>query len=115
MALILKSVTLKLQKYLGQDKENAQVRSKCKERMDIMTVMKEKAVDIISRMSEDKVYHVLQLLEGIEGLTGKNLEMDSMDISVNKSSGRKLGPLAGGLVFMADDFDETPDCFKEYM
>lgn len=28
---------------------------------------------------------------------------------------RKLGPLAGGLVFMADDFDETPDCFKEYM
>ena len=51
----------------------------------------------------------------IEGLTCKNPEMDFMDISVNKSSGRKLGPLAGGLVFMADDFDETPDCFKEYM
>lgn len=92
-----------------------QVCSKCKERMDIMTVMKEKVVDIISRMSEDKVYYVLQLLEGIEGLTGKNPETDSMNISVNKSSGRKLGPLAGGLVFMADDFDETPDCFKEYM
>ncbi len=30
MALLLKSVTLKLQKYLGRDKENAQVRSKCK-------------------------------------------------------------------------------------
>lgn len=29
-------------------------------RVDVMTVMKEKAVDIISRMSEDKVYHVLQ-------------------------------------------------------
>ena len=43
-------------------------------------------------MSEDKVYYVLQLLEGIEGLTGKNLEADSMNISVNKSSGRKLGP-----------------------
>ena len=54
-----------------------------------MTVMKEKAVDIISRMSEDKVYHVLQLLEDIEGLTGKNPETDSMNISVNKSSGRK--------------------------
>lgn len=80
-----------------------------------MTAMKEKAVDIISNMPEDKVYYVLQILEGIEGLTGKSLEMDSMNISGNRSSGRKLGPLAGGLVFMADDFDETPDCFKEYM
>ncbi len=80
-----------------------------------MTVMKEKAVDIISHMSEDKVYYVLQLLEGIEGLTGKNSEMDSMNLSGNRGSGRKLGPLAGGLIFMADDFDETPDCFKEYM
>ena len=83
-----------------------------------MTVMKERAVDIISRMPEDKIYHVLQFLESIEGLTAKNLETDSMSISENKSyksSRRKLGPLAGGLVFMADDFDETPDCFKEYM
>ena len=80
-----------------------------------MTVMKEKAVDIISRMPEDKVYHLLQLLEGIEGLSAKNLEMDSISISVNKSSERKLGPLVGGLVFIADDFDEALDCFKEYM
>lgn len=80
-----------------------------------MTAMKEKAVDIISNMSEDKVYYVLQLLEGIEGLTGKNSEKDSVNVSGNRSSGRKLGPLAGGLVFMADDFDETPDCFKEYI
>lgn len=80
-----------------------------------MTAMKKKAVDIISNMPEDKVYYVLQLLEGIEGLTGKDSEMDSMNISGNRSFGRKLGPLAGGLVFMADDFDETPDCFKEYM
>ncbi len=27
---------------------------------------------------------------------------------------RKLGILQGKF-FMADDFDETPDCFKEYM
>ena len=61
------------------------------------------------------MYNVLQLLEGIEGLTSKNSEMESMNISVNKSSGRKIGPLVGGLVFMADDFDETPDCFEEYI
>ncbi|MCM1123311.1 MAG: hypothetical protein NC416_12080 [Eubacterium sp.] len=63
-----------------------------------MMAMKERAVDIISHMSEDKVYYdVLKLLEGIEGLTAKNLETDFMDISVNESSGRKLGPLVGGL------------------
>ena len=83
--------------------------------MEIMTIMKEKAIDIISRMSKDKVDHVLQLFEGIEGLTGKNQETNSMNISVNISCGRKLGPLAGGLVFIADDFDETPCYFKKYM
>jgi hypothetical protein len=31
------------------------------------------------------------------------------------NSERKLAPLAGGLVSMSDDFDETPECFKEYM
>ncbi len=77
--------------------------------------MKEKAVNIINCMSEDKVYYVSQLLESIEGLNGKKSETDSVNISVNKSSGRKLGPLAGRFVFMADDFGETPDCFKEYM
>ena len=28
---------------------------------------------------------------------------------------RKSNLLAGGLVFMADDFDKTPECFEEYM
>ncbi len=80
-----------------------------------MTAMKEKVVDIISRMSDDKVYYVLQLLESIEGLTDQKLGTDSRNISASKSFGRRRDPLAGGLVFMADDFDETPDCFKEYM
>ncbi len=80
-----------------------------------MTVMKEKVVDIISHMSEEKVYYVLQLLEGIEGLTNQKSETESRSISASKSFRRRRDPLAGGLVFMADDFDETPDCFKEYM
>ena len=28
---------------------------------------------------------------------------------------RKPNLLAGGLKFMAEDFDDTPECFKEYM
>ena len=30
-------------------------------------------------------------------------------------SQRKIGALKGMLVYMADDFDEPLDCFKEYM
>jgi len=37
--------------------------------MDIMTVLKEKAVDIISHMSKDKVYYVLQHLDWIANLS----------------------------------------------
>ena len=32
-----------------------------------------------------------------------------------KKTGLKLDLLKGGLKYMADDFDDTPDCFKEYM
>lgn len=34
-----------------------------------MTVMKERAIDMISRMPEEKLYYVVQLLESVEGLT----------------------------------------------
>ncbi len=34
-----------------------------------MTMLQEKAVDMISRMSEEKLYYVVQLLESVEGLS----------------------------------------------
>ena len=32
-----------------------------------------------------------------------------------KKNELKLDLLKGGLKYMAEDFDETPDCFEEYM
>ena len=40
-----------------------------------MTMLQEKAVDMISRMSEEKLYYVVQLLESVEGLS-ENMEND---------------------------------------
>ncbi|MCM1145871.1 MAG: UDP-N-acetylenolpyruvoylglucosamine reductase, partial [Lachnoclostridium sp.] len=40
-----------------------------------MTMLQEKAVDMISRMSEEKLYYVVQLLESVEGLA-ENIEND---------------------------------------
>ena len=37
------------------------------------------------------------------------------DLVQGKKAKRKLGALKGMLIYMADDFDETPGCFKEYM
>ena len=34
-----------------------------------MTMLKERAVDMISRMPEEKLYYVVQLLESVEGLS----------------------------------------------
>lgn len=34
-----------------------------------MTAMKERAIDMISRMPEEKLYYVIQLLESVEGLS----------------------------------------------
>ena len=33
----------------------------------------------------------------------------------NSRSPRKVGLLEGGLLYMADDFDKTPDCFEGYL
>ena len=41
-----------------------------------MTMLQEKAVDMISRMSEEKLYYVVQLLESVEGLSG-DMENDA--------------------------------------
>lgn len=40
-----------------------------------MTMLQEKAVDMISGMSEEKLYYVVQLLESVEGLA-ENIEND---------------------------------------
>ena len=39
-----------------------------------MTVMKERAMNMIRRMPDEKMYYVVQLLENVEGLSGNIVE-----------------------------------------
>lgn len=39
-----------------------------------MTVMKQRAIDMINRMPEEKLYYIIQLLEGVEGLSGNKAD-----------------------------------------
>ena len=42
-----------------------------------MTVMKERAIDMVSRMPEEKLYYVIQLLESVECLSENMIYSDS--------------------------------------
>jgi hypothetical protein len=57
-------------------------------------------------------YDIDESNEEIAKMFGEELERRQAE---KGNSERKLAPLAGGLVSMSDDFDETPECFKEYM
>ena len=62
-----------------------------------------------------------ELIEEAKGLDESNISevIDFIKFLKAKNSTQKsaivFDELKGGLKYMADDFDETPDCFKEYM
>lgn len=61
--------------------------------------------------------NIADVIEYIQFLKFKLLrDQNNTDSAIveRKHPERKLGILQGKFV-MADDFDETPDCFKEYM
>ena len=42
-------------------------------------------------------------------------EEDMVADNTDHTFHRTVSPLAGDFVFMADDFDKTPDCFGDYL
>ncbi len=60
-------------------------------------------IEEVKGLSENRAAEVLDFIKFLKSCDG------------GRTAERKSNLLAGGLVFMADDFDETPDCFEEYM
>ncbi len=62
-----------------------------------------------------------ELIEEVKGLSESSLAevLDFVKFLKAKDDSKKsniiFDELKGGLLYMADDFDETPDCFKEYI
>jgi hypothetical protein len=62
-----------------------------------------------------------ELIEAAKGLSENDIAevvdfVNFLKQKNNKNNNRVvLDSLKGKLKYMADDFDETPDCFKEYM
>lgn len=65
-------------------------------------------------LPESNIADVIEYIQFLKFKLQKNENTTSSAIAERKHPERKLGILQGKFV-MADDFDETPDCFKEYL
>lgn len=75
--------------------------------------LQQKAIDVIGRLPEDKISQVIQFAEFLSFEINVQPQTKPHR-TVNKNGYiRKPGVLKRKMV-MADDFDETPECFKEY-
>ena len=71
------------------------------------------ALNVIERLPEEKILQVIQFAEFLSVNPKPKISVEDKEVSEDGYI-RKPGILKRKMV-MADDFDEMPDCFKEYM
>ena len=72
---------------------------------------RENLMKLIETVPEYKIRFVIAYLQGL--IAGEHDLSDEDNHSA--SAKRKLGVLSDKFHFISADFDETPECFKEYM
>ena len=65
----------------------------------------------IKTLPESSIAEVMDFVEYVK-YKQKEKNDEQVEAYIHK---RKLDVFKGGLIYMADDFDDTPECFKEYM
>lgn len=70
--------------------------------------LQQMTMEVMAFLPESKKLQVLNFAKSLN-----TIQSESKQITVDKPR-RKPGILKGQ-IRMADDFDETPECFKEYM
>ncbi len=60
-------------------------------------------MEVVKRLSEDEISEVVDFARFIDAKRKNDDNKVEFDL------------LKGDLIYMAEDFDETPECFKEYM
>ncbi len=62
-------------------------------------------------LPEDLIEQVIEFMRFLK----LSKEQTKHSISNNMTFHRSVNPLADELIAIAEDFDETPECFKEYI
>ncbi|MEY8334935.1 DUF2281 domain-containing protein [Lachnospiraceae bacterium 47-T17] len=76
--------------------------------------LQQKSMDVIGCLPEDKIIQVIQFAEFLPFDKKPQREKAYLKEISKDDYIRKSGILKRKMV-MADDFDETPECFKKYM
>ncbi len=74
--------------------------------------LQQKAVKEISLLSDEDLSQVMQFISFLRFSKTEHVSMAAQESDHKKC--RTRGGLRGKVI-LADDFDETPDCFKEYL
>ena len=80
--------------------------------------LKQEFNQVLDQLPSDKVSRLLAVAYDMLPSASEQANEHTVMGVLQKPGGVDLsafGALKGGLFYMADDFDETPDCFKEYM
>lgn len=64
-------------------------------------------------LSEDMIEQVIEFIRFLKYASKK--EQAKHPISNSMTFHRSVNPLADEFIAIAEDFDETPECFKEYI
>lgn len=75
--------------------------------------LQQQAINVMERLPDDKLAQVIQFAEFLASRTKSDISAERNTVQGERYL-RKPGILKRKMM-MADDFDETPDCFKEYM
>ncbi|MDE7283092.1 MAG: DUF2281 domain-containing protein [Lachnospiraceae bacterium] len=63
-------------------------------------------------LPEDMIEQIIEFMRFLK--SSKNTQA-KLSISNSMTFHRSVNPLEGELIAIAEDFDETPECFKEYI
>lgn len=66
-------------------------------------------------LPEDMIDQVIEFMRFLKYASKKEQIASTGNDATNQSFHRSYNPLAGEFISIADDFDETPECFKEYL
>ena len=64
-------------------------------------------------LPEDMIEQIIDFMRFLKYTSKKETENHSFNN--NTAPHRSINPLADELISIAEDFDKTPDCFKEYL
>ena len=78
------------------------------------TVLKQQLDQRVAGLSDESVRLIIELIDSLR-LQEASAVSGKAPVKAEKVSPLILGALEGKLRYMADDFDETPECFKEYV